>query len=402
MSDFSIDTELVHAGERRGKPIGQPNATPIYSSATYGYDSTAEMDAVLAGAGGDYIYARYGNPTVAALEELLKTIELGAAAVAYASGMAAIHAALFACDLAPNSIVLASQDLYGASFDLLNKIFGSFGVKMQTADFSDLEKLRAKTLEMKPRVLLAETISNPLLKICDIERVAAIAHAAGAKFVVDNTFASPFLCQPLNLGADFVVHSATKYLSGHADAMGGIVVVKDALDAPALEGVKKLVGGVLSPWEAHQILRGAKTLALRMEKQCANAKILAEELAKNAAVEKVFYPLLAENEALTRKVLREPFGGALISIKLKEDSRAAAFRFMDSLKLCVRATSLGDIFTGVSHPAISSHRELSPKKRQALGISEGLVRISVGIEDVKDIISDIERALSQPSAVAGG
>ena len=290
MSEFSINTKLVHAGERRERPIGKAVATPLYATATYTYDSMAEMDAAFVGEGGDYIYSRYGNPTVAALEDALAAIENGTVSVAYGSGMAAIHAALFACELTNNSIVLASQDLYGASFDLLNKIFGAFGVKMKTADFNDLDELKTKTEELKPRVLLAETISNPLLKICDIEKVAEIAHQNGARLIVDNTFASPYLCQPLDLGADFSVHSATKYLSGHADAMGGVVVSKDEFDRAALVGVLKLVGGVLSVWEAHQILRGVKTLALRMEKQCTNAQILAGHLAKNPAIERVYYP----------------------------------------------------------------------------------------------------------------
>jgi cystathionine gamma-synthase/methionine-gamma-lyase len=395
MSDFSMETSLVHAGERRESPIGQPVATPLYATATYTYDSMAQMDRVFSGEGGDYVYSRYGNPTVGALEEALATIEAGKVAVAYGSGMAAIHAALFACELAPGSTVLASQDLYGASFDLLKNIFGIYGVKTKTADFNDLEALKTKVEETKPRVLLAETISNPLLKICDIEKVAEIAHASGARLVVDNTFASPYLCQPLSLGADFSVHSATKYLSGHADAMGGIVVSGEELDRAALVGVLKLVGGVLSVWEAHQILRGVKTLALRMERQCSNARILAEILAKNERVEKVYYPQSANDKETTRKVLRADCGGALVSIRLKNDTKDAAWRFMDNLKLAVRATSLGDVYTLVSHSASSSHRELSPKKRAELGITDSLVRISVGIEDVKDIIADIEQALEK-------
>ncbi|MGI9035259.1 MAG: trans-sulfuration enzyme family protein [Pyrinomonadaceae bacterium] len=393
MSDFLINTKLVHAGERREPPLGQPVATPLYATATYTYDSMAQLEAAFTGEGGDYIYSRYGNPTVAALQDALTTIEAGKVAVAFASGMAAIHAALVACELAPGSIVLASQDLYGASYDLLNKIFGAFGIKTRTADFNDLDDLKAKTEEIKPRVLLAETISNPLLKICDIEKAAEIAHTNGARLVVDNTFASPYLCQPLSLGADFSVHSATKYLSGHADATGGIVVSREESDFATLNGIKKLVGGVLSVWEAHQILRGVKTLGLRLEKQCANAEVLAETLAKNEFVKKVYYPNLADEKELTRKVLRGNFGGALVSIKLKNDTTKAAWAFMDALKLCVRATSLGDVYTLISHSASSSHRELSPKKRIALGISNGLVRISVGIEDVKDIIADIEQAL---------
>ena len=395
MSNYSITTKLVHAGERREPPIGKPVATPIYATATYTYDSMAEMEQVFTGEGGDYVYSRYGNPTVSALEEALVTIENGKVAVAFSSGMAAIHAALAACEITSGSIVLASQDLYGATFDLLDKIFGVYGVKTKTADFNDLVELEKLANELKPRVLLAETISNPLLKICDIEKVAEIAHQNGAKLIVDNTFASPYLCQPLTLGADFSVHSATKYLSGHADATGGIVVSNDEFDKPMLDGIKKLVGGVLSVWEAHQILRGTKTLALRLEKQCENAQKIAEVLSKNDAIEKVYYPNLSEDKALTNRVLRGNLGGALVSIKLKNDTREAAWKFMDSLNLCVRATSLGDVYTLVSHSASSSHRELSPKKRAALGITESLVRISVGIEDADDIIADIEQALRQ-------
>lgn len=393
MSDFSINTKLVHAGERRKAPEGVPVATPIYAAATYTYDSMEQMERVFAGDGGDYVYTRYGNPTVDALQEALTTIEDGKVSVAYASGMAAIHAALFACELSPGSIILASQDLYGASFDLLYKIFGSLGVKTRTADFNDPEALEKQIGELKPRVLLAETISNPLLKVCDIEKVAEIAHANGARLIVDNTFASPYLCQPLSLGADFSVHSATKYLSGHADAIGGIVVSNDEADYLALVSVMKLVGGVLSVWEAHQILRGIKTLGLRLDRQCANAQILAEALAGNERIEKVYYPKLSGEKELIKRVLREDFGGALVSIKLKNDTKESAWRFMDNLKLCVRATSLGDVYTLVSHSASSSHRELSPKKRADLGITDSLVRISVGTEDIKDIIADIEQAL---------
>ncbi len=392
MSKHSITTELVHAGERRAIPTGKPVSTPIYPTATYTYDSMAEMDQVFSGEGGDYVYSRYGNPTVAALESALLTIEEGKVSVAYSSGMAAIHAALAACEITHGSIVLASQDLYGATFDLLNKIFGVYGIQTKTADFSNLDELHKLCTELKPQVLLAETISNPLLKICDIEKVAEIAHQNGARLIVDNTFASPYLCRPLTLGADFSVHSATKYLSGHADATGGVVISNDEFDKPNLDGIKKLVGGVLSVWEAHQILRGVKTLALRMEKQCANAQILAEKLTQNTAIEKVYYPNL-DNKESANQVLRNNLGGALVSIKLKNDTREAAWKFMDSLNLVVRATSLGDVYTLVSHSASSSHRELSPKKRARLGIAESLVRISVGIEDVNDIIADIEQAL---------
>jgi cystathionine gamma-synthase/methionine-gamma-lyase len=356
-----------------------------------------DVDKVFSGEGGDYVYTRYGNPTIAALQDALVTLEGGTVACAYGSGMAALHAALFACELAPGSTVLASQDLYGATFDLLYKVFGSSGVKTVTADFNDLEAVRAKALDSKPTVLLAETLSNPLLKVCDLEAIAKIGKEVGARLIVDNTFASPFLCQPLALGADFVIHSATKYLGGHADAMGGIVVAKEEHDRLALVSIMKLAGGVMSVWEAHQIQRGVKTLGLRLERQCHNARQLAERFNGDPRLARVHYPGLSADAAsgLVARVLRPPHGGALVSIELLDNTKEAAFRFMNALQLCVRLTSLGDVFTGVSHSASSSHREVSPAQRKRLGIHDGLVRISVGIEDAADIIADIDQALGK-------
>src|SRR6266851_957070 len=267
---LDIATQLVHTGERGGPHEGQPTSTPVYASATYTYDSMAEIDKVFAGEKAGYIYTRYGNPTVTALEAAIRTVEGGATACAYSSGMAALHAALFACELTPGATVLASQDLYGATTSLLQTIFGALGIKTVTTDFSDLVLLREKAGEARPRVMIAETISNPLLKVCDIDACAEIARAAGARLIVDNTFASPYLCQPLQHGADIVVPCATRFLCGHADAMGGIAISRDETDSPALIGVMKLVGGVLSPWEAHAILRGLKTLAVRLDRHCEN------------------------------------------------------------------------------------------------------------------------------------
>jgi cystathionine gamma-synthase/methionine-gamma-lyase len=401
---FDIATQVVHTGEADAAPIGQPTAMPIYASSTFTYETMDEIDKVFAGEKAGYIYTRYGNPTVAALENVIRQIEDGTIACAYASGMAAIHAALLACELTPGATVLASQDLYGATTNLLMTIFGSFGVKTTTADFSDLDQVRRKAQEAKPRVLIAETISNPLLKVCDIERCAEIAHEVGARLIIDNTFASPYLCQPLKHGADLVVHSATKFLGGHADALGGIAISRDEVDRMPLIGVMKLVGGVLSPWEAHEILRGIKTLAVRMDRHCENALALAERLETHPRIERVYFPRLAVTDG-QNTVQRPPRHGALVSIELKDNTREAAFRFMDSLKLCVRSTSLGDVFTSVLHPSTASHRDLSPARRRALGINDGLVRISVGIENVDDIIADIEQALeavSEPGAIATG
>ena len=373
-----ITTQLVHAGERQAPPEAQPVATPIYASATFTYGSMEEIDQVFSGEKAGYIYTRYGNPTTAALEAAMREVEEGAVACAYATGMAAVHAALIACDLKAGSTVLASQDLYGATTSLLQSVFSAFAVNTVTVDYSDLNQVREKTRASRPQVLIAETISNPLLKVCDIEATAAIAREHNARLIIDNTFASPYLVQPLKLGADMVVHSATKYLGGHADTMGGIVVSRDEFDQQALFSVMKLVGGVLGVWDAHEILRGLKTLGVRMERQCENARRLASHLNENARVSRVHYPNL----------------GGLVAIELREDTQEAAFRFMNALQLAVRSTSLGDVFTSVLHPATASHRDLLPVRRRELGIVDGLVRISVGIESIDDIIADIEQALS--------
>ena len=394
---LDIATRLVHSGERKTPLDAQSVATPIYATATFTYDSMEDIDRVFSGEKQGFIYTRHGNPTLNALEQAIQALEEGATTCAYSTGMAALHAALFACDLKPGATVVASQDLYGATTGLLNTVFGSFGIKTVATDFSNLDQLRAAVLEAKPSVLVAETISNPLLKVCDIEACAEIAREVGARLIVDNTFASPYLCQPLKFGADLVVHSATKYLGGHADAMGGLVVSKDEFDSVALVGVMKLVGGVLSVWDAHQILRGIKTLGVRLDRQCENARVLAELLRKDQRIAEVYYAgfLSAVDLVVTRRMLRKPYSGALVSIKLKDDTREGAFRFMNALRLCVRSTSLGDVFTSVLHPATASHRDLTPNRRQELGITDGLIRISVGIESVDDLIADIQRALGE-------
>lgn len=399
MSEFSIATQLVHAGERRTAPIGVPAATPIYATSTFVYERMEDVDRVVEGEESGFVYSRYGNPTVAAFEAAMAEIENGKFAFAFGSGMAALHAALLACELSTGSVVLASQDLYGASLELLQTIFGSFGVRTVTADFSDIENLREKALQLNPRVLIGETISNPLLKVLDIENVAKIAHEAGAKLIVDNTFATPFLCQPIKLGADFSVHSATKFLGGHADATGGVVIAREDFDRPALMGALTLAGGVLSAWEAHSILRGLKTLGLRLEKQCRNAEKLARFLVDCPEVEKVIYPSLATDEQseTVKRILCSGFYGAVLGVKLKEDSREFVYRFMNSLNLCTRAASVGDIFTGIVHPATATHREMSAAKRARLGITEGLLRVSAGIEEVGDIIADIKQAFETVS-----
>lgn len=406
LDECELQTQLVHAGERLPLPQGHPVSTPVYTSTTFTYETMREFDEVFGGERAGYFYTRNANPTTAAFDSAMTLLEAGAGACAYASGMAALHAAIHvalrieeatpptadardAGNLSRTPVILAAQDLYGVTNSLLHKVFGGYGVRVVDADFNDTKALTALAQELKPRLLIAETISNPLLKVCDIATVAAIGEMVGARLVIDNTFASPYLCQPLQLGADFVVHSATKYIGGHGDVTGGVVVAREAEDAAALRQTAKLIGGILGAHQAHDLLRGLKTLGLRMERACANARRLAQHLEGHAGVVRVHYPRVAESE-----ILRVGARGALVSIEVGDNTRAAAFRFMENLRLCVRSTSLGDVFTGVLHPATSSHRDLSEEQRRALGITDGLVRVSVGIEDAHDIIADIEQALA--------
>lgn len=399
---LAFETQVVRAGDDCEPIVGKPGTTPIYATTSFTYDTMAEVDAVFAGDLAGYAYTRYSNPTVHALERALTTLEAGTHACAYGSGMAAIHAALLACDLASGSTVLAACDLYGTTTHLLESVFQQFGVKTILTNFSDATELRRLALELRPRALICETISNPLLKVCDLEACAEVAREVGALLIVDSTFATPLLCQPLRFGADIVVHSLTKYLSGHGDATGGICVVRDESVWEKLIAVRNSVGGVLSVWEAHEIMRGLKTLAVRMERQCANARRLAGRLSANPRVARVYHPGVganADQACVVSRMLRAPHTGALVSIELAGDTREAAYRFMDALELCAPLASLGDVVTCVLHPATASHRDLTPERRSEIGITDGLVRISVGIEDANDIIADIERAL-ETAAVA--
>ena len=396
-----FETRAVHSGERRGgrNENGSffPISTPIYASTTFSHADIETTDRILGGEQQGYSYARYDNPTVVAFEEALASLEaphLNARAFAFASGMSAMHAALTAAELGPGATVLAAEQLYGSTATLLVQIFGSLGVEVRFVDAYDLGAVEKKVAEHRPRAVVVETISNPLLRVADTAGVAEITRAGGAALVVDNTFGTPCLQRPLEMGADLVVHSATKYLSGHGDLTAGVVAAGPPYDA-ALEGIRKLVGGTLGTFEAWLAHRGLKTLALRMERQCENARLISSHLASHKKVAKVHHPALEDHSdaEVARRVLADT--GGLVSFELEVEGREAAFAFLNALELCVKAPSLGDIYTLAIHPATSSHRELSPSRRERLGVGENLIRLSVGIEHPEDIISDLERALDR-------
>jgi cystathionine gamma-synthase/methionine-gamma-lyase len=392
----SFDTLAVHAGERMPRPDFTPVATPIYHSAAYVYENLDDLDAIFAGTRQGPVYARYGNPTLTALEIAVAALEGGAAALAYASGMAAIHGALLGAGARAGATVVAAQDIYGATYALLHRVLATQGVTVRFVDGTDAAAVAAAMADRqaRPAALICETISNPLLKVADVPRLAEIAHAAGAALIVDNTFASPYLCRPLALGADYVVHSATKYLGGHGDVLGGVVVT-NAERRTALNEINKLVGGNLGPQEAWLVLRGLKTLPLRLQRQCDNAVQIAAWLAGHPCVAGVNYPGLAAHpqHALAGRLLERGAFGAMISFDLRAARQETVFRFMEALKLVLPATTLGDVYSLVLYPAGSSHRALDAEARRRVGIGDGLVRLSVGIEDAADIIADLDQAL---------
>ncbi len=395
---WRLETSLVHAGERAAAPQAVPTTTPIYTTSTYLYPSLAELDAAFA-SGSGYLYSRYGNPTVAALENAITAIEGARGAVAYASGMAALHAALLAAatprgESAPHPrAILAARDLYGATTVLLEEMFVARGAVVAYADMCDLDAVEAALADLRPEVVLIEQLSNPLLRVVDVASLAARCRAVGARLVVDSTIATPVLQRPLSLGADIVVHSATKYLAGHGDALGGVAAARTALLHDTLGRQARLLGASLGPFEAQQVLRGMKTLALRFERQCASAARIAAFLATHPAVLHVYYPGLADHpqHVLAAAAFGGRFGG-LVSFELAGDT-VALQRFVDGLRLFLPATTLGDIYSLVSVPALASHRDLGPERRAERGISEMLVRLSVGIEAVEDLIADLEAAL---------
>lgn len=396
MTSKSIFTLAVHAGERGPRPDFTPVVTPIYNSIAYTYESMEDLDAVFARERPGYVYTRYGNPTVTALEKAVAALEGGEEAMVFASGMAAIHAVLLAAKVEAGATVVAAQDVYGATYALLSSLFSSLGVRTRFVDIADLTAVEQAIVEEKPRAVLFETVSNPLLKVADTPAVVEMAHRHGAEVIVDNTFASPYVFQPLAHGVDYVVHSSTKYLGGHGDVLGGVVVTS-AQRCVTLRELTKLVGGNLGPNEAWLTMRGLKTLPLRMVQHCRNAAQVAAWLQDHPRISQVNYPGLTDHpqhEVATR-LFRPGCYGGMISFEIADADQARVFTFMEALQLVLAATTLGDVYSLVMYPAHSSHRALTPEERAQIGIGEGLVRFSVGIEDVEDIIADLEQALER-------
>jgi cystathionine gamma-synthase/methionine-gamma-lyase len=394
---MKFDTKAVHAGERKRAGNYIPVTTPIYTAASYVYEDMDTLDRVFSGEVGGPSYIRYSNPTTDALQQALTTLENGSGALACGSGMMALHMAIHTALVDRRRSVVAAKALYGATIHLLVKILEPSGINVRFADFNNLAEVEAAVEEEKPGCLLVETISNPLLRVVEIDRLAEIARKAGAALIVDSTFATPYICRPLELGAHMVVHSLTKYLSGHGDMMGG-AVVSDSEHIGTLHSTASAIGPNLGPFESFLALRGIKTFPLRMERQCQNACKVASWLVSHPSVGKVYFPGDPHHpdSAITRRLFPSGVYGAVISFELKGiTGREGVFRFMNALQMIVPATSVGDVHTMMLYPVISSHRDLSPKHRERLGIKDNLVRLSVGIESVEDITADLDRALKE-------
>ena len=395
-------TVAVHAGDRKKPGEYTPVATPIHLSSSFFYDAVEDLEDVFNEVRPGANYSRYGNPTTEAFEEQVATLEGADFGIATSSGMAALHLALMAVAADRRRSIVAGNCLYGQTMSLLTKAMEPAGVAIRFADPCNLERFEEVVAEENPGAVLLETVTNPLVRVADIERIGEIAHRHGALLVVDSTFTPAVMFRPLEHGADVVIHSITKYIAGHGDVLGGIVLGKEDL-RPTAQYLLKTIGANLGPFEAYLAMRGAKTLPLRFERQCANARIVAEELSRAEGVEHVYFPGLSAHpdHAVASRLFPEGYFGAMLSLDL-DGGRERALAFMNALEMVVPATSLGDVHTMALYPPMSSHRDLSPKHRQRLGIGDGLVRLSVGIEGAEDIVADVLQAVAktQPAPVA--
>lgn len=388
-------TKAVHAGDRKRSGRHIPVTTPIHTAASFFYEDMEQLDRVFGREEPGFSYARYDNPSNAALEELCASLENGHGALACSSGMAAVHVALLTALTDRRKSIVAADAMYGATVNLLMTVLEPLGVAIRFVNICDLAEVEAAIAEAKPGCVLMETISNPLLRVGQIDRVAAMAKSAGAALVVDSTFATPLLVRPLELGANLVIHSLTKFLAGHGDVMGG-VVISDAGHYETLRALSRTFGPILGPFESYLAMRGIKTFAVRVERQCANACRVASWLAARPEIGRVYFPAdpAHPDASAIRRLLPDGLYGGVVSFELKDAGRKEVFRFMNALGLIVPATSLGDVHSMMLYPAMSSHRELSPKHRERMGIRDGLVRLSVGIEAVEDILADLDQALA--------
>ncbi|MCX7862715.1 MAG: aminotransferase class I/II-fold pyridoxal phosphate-dependent enzyme [Bacteroidales bacterium] len=387
---LGFDTLLIHGGDiydEWGSAV-----TPIYQTSTFKFKNAQHGADCFAGKEKGYIYTRIGNPTIEALERKLAILEKGAGGIALSSGMAAVTT-VYMTYLDKGSHILSTSAVYGPSRGVLESHFAKFGVEATFIDTSIIDNIESN-IRPNTRILYLETPANPTVQITDIAKASEIAHKHGILVVVDNTFCSPYLQNPLELGADIVLHSLTKYINGHADVVGGALIAKTEENVQKLRKTMIYMGGNMDPHQAYLVIRGIKTLSLRMEKAQENAIIIAQYLENHPKVERVMYPGLSSHPQyeLAKKQMRGP--GSMISFELKGGYEAGV-TLMNNVKVALLAVSLGGVETLIQHPASMTHASMSPEGRKAAYITDGLIRYSVGIENVDDLIADLEQALAK-------
>ena len=387
----SFATRAIHHGYNPAENEGSLTP-PLHMTSTFVFETAQQGGALFAGEAEGHVYSRISNPTLDLLERRIASLEGAEAGLALASGMGAITAAMWTL-LEPGDELIVDKTLYGCTFSFLHHGLAKFGITVTHIDLSDPDKL-AKAISKKTRMVYFETPANPNMRLVDIAAVSDIAHSVGALVMVDNTYSTPYLTQPMSLGADLVVHSATKYLGGHGDVIAGLLVGdQETVSRIRLYGMKDMTGAVMSPFNAMMVLRGMKTLELRMDRHCASAMIVAKRLEAMPAVEKIWYPGLMSFEQRDLSLRQMSDFGGMIAFELNGGMDAGR-TMINKTKMIHCAVSLGDTETLIQHPASMTHSPYTAEEREAHGISDGLVRLSIGLEGVDDILEDLEQALS--------
>lgn len=376
---MGFSTIAIHAGNEPDPTTGAVTV-PIYQTSTYAQEAV--------GVHKGYEYARTQNPTRSALEKNIAALEGAKFGYAFASGMSATDAVLKLVKVGDH--VILGDNTYGGTFRLFNKVLSNYGIEFDLVDTTEITELE-KAFKPNTKMVFVETPTNPVMSVTDLQAVSDVSHAHGAKVVCDNTFMSPYLQRPMEFGVDIVVHSTTKYLNGHSDSIGGFVALNDEKDAEWIQFIQNSVGAILSPFDSFLVLRGTKTLAIRMEAHDKNGKQVAAFLAEHPKIQKVYYPGLASHpQHELAKKQQKGFGGM---VAFETGSLDNAKKVLESVKLCTLGESLGGVESLISHPASMTHASVPVEKREKLGITDGLVRISVGIEDIEDILEDLDQAL---------
>ena len=381
---MNFNTKVIHGGQQHEKTTGAVNV-PVFLTSTFAQPSPGQHTG--------YEYSRAANPTRQALEDALASIENGARGLAFSSGLAAVDCVLRL--LKPGDEVIACDDLYGGTYRMFTRLFEQYGLVFHFVDMADVENIKAK-ISAKTKLIWLETPTNPMMKLIDIREVCNAVSGQDILVAVDNTFASPYLQQPLDLGADIVMHSATKYLGGHSDVIAGALVAKNSDIGEKLHFIQFAAGAILGPHDSYLVLRVIKTLALRMQRHSENGQKIAEFLETRPEVGSVIYPGLPSHpqHALAKQQMQKGFGG-MVSFTFASGDRAQAIKFLENLRVFTLAESLGGVESLANHPALMTHASIPEDKRQSLGITDDLVRLSVGIEDADDLIADLQQALAQ-------